>query len=222
MPHKSESGKIITSKTPLLSSSTKISSSSCSSSNQNHSLKMKTKSATGDLQLTGSPADPTVAVMLKNGQSEQQHHGLLELSSSETDTIEVVHSNLINGNSSNQTETGDNLKKTTITSLSSATNGAKVEDEDKEEDSEALANGQESPSLKNGFLHFHPQIKEQCDVPCRKDFIKTLDEEEGISRPKKIYRVVLTGGKQTFNFMTFFISTVFQFNLFRESSTGSC
>ncbi|CAL8084431.1 unnamed protein product [Orchesella dallaii] len=58
-----------------------------------------------------------------------------------------------------------------------------------EENSTAVVH---NPSLKNGFLHFHPSIKDLCDVPCRKDFIKTFDSE--MSRPKKIYRVVLTGG----------------------------
>lgn len=191
MPHRNEEGKIITSKTPLLSNhSIKI-------SNQEPSKvsnKMKNKANNATNSTEGGP------VPVLNG-SCQQHkpssengeeisNGLQEIVKGKEHSI-VVKKVSVPKYEGNLLQNHDDDATAVVGSVhaeSLFTNG-------NEEELEFSRNGHgdESPSLKNGFLHFHPSIKDLCDVPCRKDFIKTLDSEN--SRPKKIYRVVLTGGK---------------------------
>lgn len=176
MPHRSESGKIITSKTPLLSNhSPKLSTSPIVKT----SIKMKNKSNTCAPEF-GTPDNQT-----PKGNTHLDEVSSLPLKQEECNQ----HSNGSDIDGTMREDEGEAAVKGERVRLDSLT-ALKPEEETE------LESGQESPSLKNGFLHFQPQIKEQCDVPCRKDFIKTLDDLEGVSRPKKIYRVVLTGGKQ--------------------------
>lgn len=217
MPHRNESGKIITSKTPLLSNhSPKISS---NTELVRVSNKMKNKQNNSTI-VTSVPATKktdqfaTVA-MLK---SESQN-GVDLPKAPVVEANKEEHSKVINGNSMQNIHI-DEEEASAATGesrghhgepLSLSLNQAEVEAKPGEQVDDGAVSGENggSPSLKNGFLHFHPQFKDQCDVPCRKDFINTLDSEsEGVSRPKKIYRVVLTGGKFFKATIAFFVLAI--------------
>lgn len=204
MPHRSESGKIITSKTPLLSShSTKISNHTSNSEQQPEPVRMKNK--------TNKNKTPSPEQLRVSNRCQQQQKTATQPEPAQQSNGEVVeHSSVINGKAQQPLE----KKQPQVPApLSLATTGSGGDSngvgavpvpENNNEDNKVNINyeeeedgGEESPSLKNGFLHFHPSIKELCDVPCRKDFINNLDS--GSSKSKKIYRVVLTGGKLIFS-----------------------
>ncbi|ODM98867.1 hypothetical protein Ocin01_07814 [Orchesella cincta] len=191
MPHRNANGKIVTSKTPIISNhSIKISSTSTNAD----SLKVSTKIMKS--KQTSAAAEQISVTWVKNG-AEPVAAELLGAESN-------GHSNnLINKNSLNVQKLEENGVATVDKQLSEVVMDKEAVEESVnangvmnghggDENSTALAPLVHNPLLKNGFLHFHPSIKDLCDVPCRKDFIKTLDSE--MSRPKKIYRVVLTGG----------------------------
>lgn len=208
MPHRNESGKIITSKTPLLSNhSPKI---STNTELVRVSNKMKNKQNNNNIVVTSVPTakktdqfTTTTVAMLK---SESQNG----IDSPKAPVVEALcsnkeeHSKVINGNSLQKIHIDDEEASAATGEsfgqqgepLSLSLNHTEVDAKPGEQKDGDTVTGESDglSALKNGYLHFHPQFKDQCDVPCRKDFINTLDSD-GVSRPKKIYRVVLTGGK---------------------------